>query len=436
MHQSLEITYVDLDGDAPTLMRLYIGGSNYDMDEVDTGDQDVTDGKDYTYSMAFSAPGPGADGDYDVYCETADWGTDPANPVRYPTAPDFLVPKPTIQTNVAPTTPASGFSPGDGDTITQSTPLLSWDAGTDANDYDELDTLTYNLVVDDNAGFINPEIDTSLTGGVTQYQVQPGEALAAGTWYWRVQTEDEQGATSAWTAGMSFVVEDNDSPIAPTGLTPDGVTITTQQPLLDWDDSTDPNASDPPSTLLYHVQVAGDAAFTDLRFSGDTAPGVSQIQVDSDLAENGHFYWWVHAEDDGGAQSQWSDCAVAEFDVNATDEPPVAPIYTEHHFTPTSRSVDVNEADGSATDVDFVAEQNTYSISGTVTDALGTGIENVQVTADDQSTTTAAGGTYTIGGRPIRHHWCGWNLHYRRRVGGHSYGDANAGYVWLPPEQH
>jgi len=57
----------------------------------------------------------------------------------------------------------------------------------------------------------------------------------------------------------------------------------------------------------------------------------------------------------------------------------------------------VNETEGSASDVNFVGTQNTYSISGTITNA-GTPLEGVEVTADGESTTTAADGTYTISG--------------------------------------
>ena len=73
----------------------------------------------------------------------------------------------------------------------------------------------------------------------------------------------------------------------------------------------------------------------------------------------------------------------------------VTPSRAEYTFTETSEEVTVNETEGSASEVDFVGTQNTYSISGTITNA-GTALESVQVTADSQSTTTTANGTYTI----------------------------------------
>ncbi len=74
----------------------------------------------------------------------------------------------------------------------------------------------------------------------------------------------------------------------------------------------------------------------------------------------------------------------------------VTPSLAEYTFTETSEEVTVNETEGNATGVDFVGTQNTYSISGTVTNA-GTPLEGVTITADGEITTTAADGTYSIG---------------------------------------
>jgi len=73
----------------------------------------------------------------------------------------------------------------------------------------------------------------------------------------------------------------------------------------------------------------------------------------------------------------------------------VTPSLAEYTFEPVSREVTVNETVGDATSVDFVGTQKTYSISGTVT-SEGDPLEGAEVTADGQSDTTAADGTYTI----------------------------------------
>ena len=76
----------------------------------------------------------------------------------------------------------------------------------------------------------------------------------------------------------------------------------------------------------------------------------------------------------------------------------VTPSLSEYDFTPETRSVELDEDTGNATGVDFVAEPETYSISGRTTGPAGGGIGGVQVTAGGRTATSAANGDFTIDG--------------------------------------
>ncbi len=89
----------------------------------------------------------------------------------------------------------------------------------------------------------------------------------------------------------------------------------------------------------------------------------------------------------------------------------VTPKLVEYTFDPAERTPTVNQALGSATDQDFTATQNTYSISGTAW-LSGEGFEGVEMTLEQvpapgsvhikqqQSVTTDADGTYSFTGLP------------------------------------
>ncbi len=73
----------------------------------------------------------------------------------------------------------------------------------------------------------------------------------------------------------------------------------------------------------------------------------------------------------------------------------IEPIKEEYTFTPESQSVTVGP---DQTHIDFTGTPITYSISGSVTNAIGSPLEGVTVSAGGQSGTTDADGTYTITG--------------------------------------
>jgi hypothetical protein len=65
--------------------------------------------------------------------------------------------------------------------------------------------VTYELQIDNNADYSSPALSkTSLTASA--YTLTAGEALPAGTYYWRVRAVDGVGNASAWRSGWSFIV--------------------------------------------------------------------------------------------------------------------------------------------------------------------------------------------------------------------------------------
>ena len=90
------------------------------------------------------------------------------------------------------------ISPADGALVT-STPTFDW------SDVSDLSGVTYELQIDDNTDYSSPVLSkTSLTA--SGYTLTAGEALPAGTYYWRVRAVDGAGNASAWRSGWSFVV--------------------------------------------------------------------------------------------------------------------------------------------------------------------------------------------------------------------------------------
>jgi predicted phage tail protein len=90
------------------------------------------------------------------------------------------------------------ISPANGDLVT-STPTFDW------ADVSDLSGVTYELQTDDNADYSSPVLSkTSLTA--SGYTLTAGEALPAGTYYWRVRVVDGAGNASVWRSGWSFVV--------------------------------------------------------------------------------------------------------------------------------------------------------------------------------------------------------------------------------------
>jgi hypothetical protein len=106
-------------------------------------------------------------------------------------------PQPPVD-NMPPPTP-SLISPTNGANLTDSTPLFDW------SDVSDPSGVTYDISITRDAGFASIALQkTGLTASA--YELAPAEALAAGTYYWRVRAVDNAGNIGLWSPNWSFTV--------------------------------------------------------------------------------------------------------------------------------------------------------------------------------------------------------------------------------------
>ena len=126
----------------------------------------------------------------------------------------------------------------------------------------------------------------------------------------------------------------NDAPNAPTsGFSPAGGTIVNvRRPTISWDAGTDPNATDPPSTLSYQLEFS--AAYPPFTVAGaytaTTAAGVTNAQPAADLPD-GMWYYRVITIDNDAAQSAGS----AVQNITVLNEDPTWTGVSAGQFSPT-----------------------------------------------------------------------------------------------------
>lgn len=248
------------------------------------------------YYWRVSATGPGGSSDW-----SPGW--------RFLTPP---VPQPQLVTvNRAPLSPALK-SPGDQQTVRDTTPRLEWQepAFTDSS-------LRYNLQLAKDAEFKVLVTDqTALTG--TRYDVPALEANT--TYYWRVSGTNANG-TSGWSEAWAFATPTK-APAPSTGNTPlppvlkspgDGSALTGRTARLEWELST--------GAAAYTVQLARDALFYNLTMSRDAVTANFSETITLDWTTT--YFWRVSASNSAGA-SAWS--AVRTFTTPAPSVPsPVPP---------------------------------------------------------------------------------------------------------------
>jgi len=172
---------------------------------------------------------------------------------------DSLAAKVYYTPNTPPTTPTL-LSPTDASLFSDNTPLLGWNSATDA----EGNSLNYGFEIGSSYDFSS----IVLTGGTagTAFQVADANALADGTYYWRVRANDGF-ASGAWSTGRSFTV-DATAPAVPTLIAPSDNAIinpNTSGTSLSWSTVTD--LHDP---IQYRLELSSDGGTNwILQASGD-----------------------------------------------------------------------------------------------------------------------------------------------------------------------
>ncbi len=234
-------------------------------------------------------------------------------------APSNWSPSVMLEVNAVNDTPSvpTGFNLEDGQIVREVPAYLKWEASTDADESDSAAIFIYEVELKRKSG--------ALLGVLTTGQGQTGISLdpVQDNWLadWRVRAIDDEGAASPWS--QTRMVEVNRVNDIPT--TPEGFTLTDSQRVyqypapLAWDASSDIDESDPPSSLIYQVEL--------VRENGDsvavltTSPGQTSITLDP-VEDNSRALWRVRSVDDEQGASPWSSQGIME--VNVKDDPPNA----------------------------------------------------------------------------------------------------------------
>ncbi len=95
----------------------------------------------------------------------------------------------------APTAPTLA-SPTNGQTLINAIPSFTWTASTDSS------TITYELLIDNNADFSSPEISQT---GLTSTSFTPS-SISAGTFNWKVRAKDAAGNLGAYSSVFTFTI--------------------------------------------------------------------------------------------------------------------------------------------------------------------------------------------------------------------------------------
>lgn len=191
-----------------------------------------------------------------------------------------------IQVNTCvgiPSVPALSY-PASNALITNYRPTFNWTDSTG-------DLHHYNIQVDDNSDFSSRIIDDSTVGTASEYT--PGFDLPSNAkLYWRVQSVNAAGGTSAWTAARYY----RSAMLPPNTLTPGAVVpnpyeqLLTRRPTFDWDAVA--------GATSYTVEVSTATTFATKAINATAT--TDQYTHAADLAANTVFYWRVKANGANG----------------------------------------------------------------------------------------------------------------------------------------
>lgn len=192
-----------------------------------------------------------------------------------------------------------------------------------SRDPDPNDKLVYELEISSDPSF-SQTIVRSHPVSATELGIQglPGASdLTDNTiYYWRVRAIDPHGVSSEPAPAQAFFYNSiNDPPlVSALKALPDTVRGTTNV-TFQWEAATDPDRSDPPSTLVYELEIAPDSEFSSSGVQRiSSMPGA--LELAHQLGDNSTWYYRLRAKDDEGAVSAWT--VPLRVVVDAFPEPP------------------------------------------------------------------------------------------------------------------
>jgi 6-phosphogluconolactonase (cycloisomerase 2 family) len=181
------------------------------------------------------------------------------------------------------------ISPADGATdVSRRTPFL-WNASIDPDG----DSVTYRIVVSENADLSSPTIDEN---GISGTSYTPSSSLASNTtYYWRVTASDGTLTTDSeirsFVTGTSEVV--NNPPAAFSLISPvNGATDVARRTTFRWNASVDPDGD----TVAYRIVISENADLSAPVINESGISGTSYMPA-SNLDESTTYYWRVSATD-------------------------------------------------------------------------------------------------------------------------------------------
>ena len=128
---------------------------------------------------------------------------------------------------------------------------------------------------------------------------------------------DEHGAASDWSDTVSFLVNVNYQPTAPTLNNPvSGGTVTSLTPTLSVNSSTDPDND----TLSYEFELYSDQNLSNQVASSTVSQGnlITSWTLSSPLTDNTTYYWRARAND-GNLASSWMPTALFVVNTSGAD---------------------------------------------------------------------------------------------------------------------
>ncbi len=197
--------------------------------------------------------------------------------------------------NSPPRPVTAGFSPANGSYENDLTPEISWFPASDPDPSDNPSTLHYNLQLDDDGEFsVDVRYQYATSAGQTSFFVT--DSLTDTTqWYYRVQTVDDEGATSNYSAIQNFFTNSRNNPPSSFSLVSPSTDskLFSKTPTLDWADAIDP---DPLDTVTYSVIIDADSLFGN-PVTISQLPASSYTVASGLLSRGNRYFWKVKATD-------------------------------------------------------------------------------------------------------------------------------------------